>query len=241
MSGLTVTAQETAQKTSDQLVGEAVQLYGTRHLNPPNLQKSQELLKTVLEKEPDNLRANYELARVCYIAGDSLRQDNKDAALGLYRTGMEYARKAIAINPDNPWGHIWYAVNLGRTAQVKGILNSLSSAAEIKKEIARALQIDPDNTIALDVEAVIYYELPGIFGGDTKRSIEDLTHAIKVDPNFSLPYVEMGRIFARKGDYAKAREYFQKVLALQNPTSPADYILLDRPHAEHLLKELEGK
>lgn len=228
-------------QTSGQLITEAVQLYQTRHLAPANLHKSETILKTVLEKEPDNLRANYELSRVYFIIGDIKRLTNKTESMGYYKTGAEYGKKAIAINADDPWGHVWYAVNLGRIAQVKGVLNSLSSASEVKKEIATALKLDPNNTIALDVEAVVYYELPRLFGGDQQRSIDDLTRAITIDPSFSLPYIEMGRLYVKKGKYEKAKEYLEKALAITNPTYPADYFLIDRPHAEQLLKDIAAK
>jgi tetratricopeptide (TPR) repeat protein len=130
---------------------------------------------------------------------------------------------------------------LGRISLLKGIFNSLVSVGESKKEIDIALNLDPNNVMAYNAKAMIYYELPGILGGDVNKSITFLKRAIEIDSNYSMAYVTMGKCYIRKKDYKTAQIYLNKVLALQNGWPVADFIMDDKPEAIQLLKDIEGK
>jgi len=223
----------------DALINEAITLYETRHLNAANLEMSRDILQSVINKESKNLQANYELSKVFYLLGD--RAQTKNEKLALYHEGMTFGKNAIKIDNNSAWAHFWYVVNLGRSGQTKGVLNSLSSVPEIKKETDKVLKIDPKHTGALDVKAMLYYELPGLLGGNLNKSIEALNRAIEMDSNYGLFYVDMGKVYIKKKDYEKARWYLNKVLTIQKPTFEADYVLDDQLDALKLLKEIEIK
>ena len=223
----------------DATVDKAVELFETRHLDSGNLNKSFEILTALVKSEPENLRANYELAHVYYILGDNA--GTKTEKVDLYTKGQEYAKKAIKINARSAEAHFWYMVDLGRVGQTKGVLNSLGSVPEIKKEIDKILKLDPKHTGALDARAMLYYELPGFMGGSVNKSITALNTAIALDSNYSVLLVDMGRCYIKKKDYEKARFFLQKVLEIKEPTYPADWTLDDKPDAEKFLKEIEGK
>ncbi|MEO0142112.1 MAG: TRAP transporter TatT component family protein [candidate division WOR-3 bacterium] len=226
-------------QSSDVLIDRAIQLYETRHFSKDNLNKSYEILSRLLQEEPDNLRACYEMARVCQLLGDI--QDNKKDRLNFYNKGIEYGKKALSLDKNSAEAHFWYMVNLGRTAQTKGALNSLKLVSEIKKEIETVLEIEPKHTGALDAYAMFYYELPKLMGGDLNKSIEYLNRAIAIDSNLTLLYVDMARVYIKKKEFERARWFLNRVLQITNPTSEADYILNDKPRAVELLKEIEEK
>jgi tetratricopeptide (TPR) repeat protein len=200
---------------------------------------SRDVLISVIESEPENVRALYELSKVYYQLGDEA--ESKNEKLELYEMGMEYGEKAKEINDDAADAHFWYMVNLGRIGQTKGVLHSLGSVPTIRKEIDKVLKIDPTHTGALDARAMLYYELPGLLGGNLNKSIDALNTAIALDSNYALLYVDMGTVYIKKKDYEKARWYLNKVLEIENPTYEADYVLDDKPTALQLLKEIEGK
>jgi tetratricopeptide (TPR) repeat protein len=88
---------------------------------------------------------------------------------------------------------------------------------------------------------MIYYELPGILGGDLNKSIKFLKKALEVDTNYSMAYVTLGKSYIRKKNYNEARLYLNKVLSLANGWPVADFVMDDKPEATKLLKDIEGK
>lgn len=234
LAGVLVFAQ-----SSDSLVDVAIDLYETRHLNSTNLAKSAEILANLIEQEPENVRVLYEYAKVHYLLGDEA--NTKDEKLVLYGKGKTLAEGAIKLDDQAVWAHFWYVVNIGRIGQTRGVLNSLASVPEIKKELDKILKLDPQHTGALDVKAMLYYELPGLLGGNLNKSFEVLNEGIAVDSNYSLLYVDMGKVLIKKKEYQQARWYLKKVLELQEPTYVADYVLDDRSDALQLLEEIKDK
>lgn len=226
-------------QTTDELIEQAIQLCKTRHLNKENLSKSYEILSSVVKNEEDNLRAHYELSMVCYLLGDATIK--KEDKLKFYTEGIEYGKRAISLDKNSVWAHFWYMVNLGRNGQTKGVLNSLSLVPEIKKEIDIVLKLDPKHTGAMDAGAMLYYELPGIMGGNLNKSIEYLNKAIAIDSNYTVLYVDMAKVYIKKKDYEKARWFLNKVLEIENPTKEADYILDDKPEALKMLEKIKDK
>jgi len=226
-------------QNSDSLVDKAMELFDTRHLNMENLTESRDILQGVVESEPDNLRANYELSRVYYKLGDEA--ETKDEKLEMYNKGKEYGKKAKKIDGNSASAHFWYVVNVGRIGQTKGVLNSLFLVPEIKDEVNKILKIDPEHTGALDVKAMLYYELPGLLGGNVNKTIELLSKAMEIDSNYSLLYVDMASSYIKKKDYENARWFLNKVSEIENPTYEADLILNDKPEALELLEEIKGK
>ncbi|MGB3340011.1 MAG: TRAP transporter TatT component family protein [bacterium] len=234
LAGVLVFAQ-----SSDSLVDVAIDLYETRHLNSTNLAKSAEIFANLVEQEPENVRILHECAKVHYLLGDET--NTKDEKLVLYKKGKTLAESAIELDDHAVWAHFWYVVNIGRIGQTKGVLNSLASVPEIKKELDKILKLDPQHTGALDVKAMLYYELPGLLGGNLNKSFEALNEGIAIDSNYSLLYVDMGKVLIKKKEYEQARWYLKKVLELQEPTYVADYVLDDRSDALQLLEEIKDK
>ena len=237
--GLFVVVSLITAQSSDSLIDNAIELFGTRHLNSGNLAKSAEVLSNVIEQEPENVRALYELSRVYYLLGDEA--NTKKDKLALYETGKKHAKEAIKLDGKSKWAHFWYVVNVGRIGQTKGVLNSLASVPEIKKELDKILKLDPEHTGALDVKAMLYYELPGLLGGNLNKSSEALNKSIEIDSNYSLLYVDMAKVWIKKKDYEKARWYLKRLLYIQEPTYMADFVLDDKPDALKLLEGIKDK
>lgn len=239
LGGLFIICTILSAQNTDSLIDVANELYETRHVDPENLGKSRDILENIIENEPENVRALYELSKVYYQLGDGA--EKKDEKLRLYNTGKEYGKKAKKVDDNSADAHFWYMVNLGRIGQTKGVLHSLGSVPEMKKEIDKVLEIDSTHTGALDVKAMFYYELPGLLGGNLNKSIEALNKAIALDSNYALLYVDMGRVYMKKKNYDKARWYLNKVLEIEKPTYEADYVLDDKPDALKLLEEIREK
>jgi Tfp pilus assembly protein PilF len=228
-----------AAQTADERVGQAVDLYETRHLNMGNLEEARVLLEDVIAQEPEHARALYELAHVCFLIGD--KAATKSEKLELYTLGRDYGERAIKADKGSAEAHFWYMVNMGRIGQTKGVLNSLFMVPDIKNEIETVLKIDPEHTGALDAKAMLYYELPGVLGGSLSKTIECLNQAIALDSNYTLLYLDMAKAHIKDDDYDTARWFLQRALQITDPTYPADHTLDDKPEAEQLLEDIKDK
>jgi len=224
---------------SNALIDQAVQLYETRHLDIANLTKSYDILKDLVATDSLNCRALYEFSKVHYIFGD--KAATKKEKLEYYQPGVAWGRKAIKADDHSAWAHFWFMVNLGRIGQTKGVLNSLGMVPDIKREINRTLELDPNHAGAMDARAMLYYELPPLFGGDLNKSLLALNRGIELDSNYTILYVDMAKVQIKKKDYAQARWFLNRCLAVLNPTYPADFAIDDKPDAEKLLKDIEKK
>lgn len=220
-------------------VDKAVLLFETRHQNPTYLATSANMLEQALKDDTNNVYITYMLSQVYYTIAD--HAENKKDKLDNYYKGLWYGKKAIQLDYNCAWAHFWYMACLGRISLLKGIFNSLTSVGESKKEIDIVLSLDPNNVMAYNAKAMIYYELPGILGGDANKSIALLKKALSIDSNYSMAYVTLGKCYIKKKDYKNARIYLNDVLSLQKGWPVADFIMDDKPEANQLLKEIEGR
>jgi tetratricopeptide (TPR) repeat protein len=111
----------------------------------------------------------------------------------------------------------------------------------VREEIETVLEIDPEHTGALDAQAMLYYELPGLLGGNLNKSMEALNKGIALDSNYTLLYVDMAKVYIKKKNYEKARWYLNRALEITTPTYEADHVLDDKPEALALLEEIKDK
>ena len=220
-------------------VDSAVRFFETRHLNPTYLTTSINMLEQELTKDTGNVFINYMLSWAYYTVADHAEQ--KKDKLDNYYKGQWYGKKAKQLDYNCAPAHFWYMANMGRIALLKGIFNSLVSVGESKKEIDIALQLDPKYVMAYNGKALIYFELPGILGGDVNKSISLLKRALEIDSNYSMAYVTLAKCYIKKKDYKNARMYLNQVISLQNGWPVADFVMDDKPEASQLLKEIEGK
>ncbi|MCW4043722.1 MAG: hypothetical protein NWE90_08385 [Candidatus Bathyarchaeota archaeon] len=148
--------------TVQEKLDKANYMYENRHEEESYLDESKLLIEEVLREEPGNEETLRQLARLYYTLGD--KTTDKNERLTLYEKGQEIAEKLIKINDNNPEGHFWLSVNLGRVGQVRGVMKSLSLVPAIRKEFEKALELNSEHTGSMDGLAVLYYELPGLFG-----------------------------------------------------------------------------
>lgn len=213
--------------------------YLNHHMSPTYLTEARNLCENVLEDNPSSWRALWRLARLYVSFGDN--RSDADAKISRYEKARDYAERAKALNDNGCECHFWYGVALGRIGQTRGVLNSLSLAGPVKRAFERALELNPRFTPAMDGLAIWYLEVPAVAGGDINKSIEYLKRGISIDPNYSLLYVDLAKVYIKRGNYSAARENLNKCLAVTNPTNPADFYLDDKPDAQRLLAEMQGR
>ncbi|MGD0142942.1 MAG: hypothetical protein ABSC92_07275 [Rhizomicrobium sp.] len=134
--------------------------------------------------------AGYALATRSVLADETMHQP----CLECLERAETYARKAMAIDPKYPEGHIYLAVTLGYEARIIGLIVARyrGYAEEAKQNLDDVLAVDPNNPWALaglggwNIEIVRNggASLAGwIYGANVKTGKEYFAKAFAVDPN----------------------------------------------------------
>lgn len=92
-------------------------------------------------------------------------------AIDRLEQGERYAEEAVGYNERLAEGWFWHAGNKGRRGQVRGVLNSLFMASDVRDLAMEAIERDEDMTEPYFLLGVMYRELPGgfiSFGDDQK-------------------------------------------------------------------------
>ena len=122
---------------------------------------------------------------------------------------MEYARKAIALDPKSAEGQLWYGINLGSYHSTKGAISSLNSVMKIVRTMEKVIALDPKvrKGAAYIVLGRVYYEAPGrpLSVGNTKKAVEYLEKAKQLDENYYETRFLLMEIYQEKGSTEQAK------------------------------------
>ena len=221
------------------LAAEVRALADRYHERPARIDTLRPLVTQAAQADPhvDNLLA---VAQIAFLYGDvrALRPEEK---LDAYEQGRQAARRAAEIVPRNGRAHFWSATNAGRWGQTKGVMRSLFLLPEVKRGMETALELDPRFPPAYVLAGTVYYEVPGLFGGDLEKSERLFRTGLEVDGRFTGLRVGLARTLIKRGRIPEARRELQAVLDEKTPSNPADWTLKDSPEARRLLDALPGR
>lgn len=224
---------------ADSPLAEARALFARYHEDPARLDRARDLLEQMLREDPQP-EAFIFLAQV-YLAWGDVRTQDREAKLAAYERGREVAKRAVELLPRNPEAHLWYAANLGRWGQTKGVLRSLFLIPTMKEEIEIILELDPKHPQGHGLAGVFYMEVPGLFGGSLDKAEEHLKKGLDLDPHATNIRVDLARLLIKRERYDEARKELRRVLAEKDPRSLPDYRAKHRKAAQELLESLKEK
>ena len=229
---VTVRAQET--KT---LVQQGDDLYAQRG----DLAKAKEALakyQAALAAGEDAYDTNWRLARVEYWIGDHTSDNNVKKQI--FQQGIDQAKKAVELGPDKVEGHFWLGVCYGVYGEAKGVLKSLFLVKPIKEEMRRVLEIEPayDKGGADRILGRVFHEVPGIFGGSEKKSLEHLLKAVEYGPRVGLNLLYLADTYISLDQIDKARQTLEYILTMEPEPELIPETTEERVQAR---QKLEGK
>ena len=189
---------------------------------PSALQHYQEALKA----DPKSYEALWKATREAVDVGEYAPQAQRDS---LYRAAELYARRAVEANPNHAEGHFHLARALGRKALSLGKRDRVKYAGDVRLHALEALKHDAKHDGALHVMGMWNYnvmQLSGmarfmaknflggkVFGSaswdDAQRYMEQ---AVAAEPARIVHHLDLARVFAGRGNTAKAREHYEHVI-----------------------------
>lgn len=221
------------------LVGELRTVSTQYHQDPSRLDKIRDGLEDAVRA--DSHVENYvALAQVCFIWGD-VRATTPEEKLAAYDRGRQAAKRATELEPKNAAARFWYATNTARWGQTKGVVRSLFLLPTVQSEIRTILELDPKFTAVYSLAGNVFYEVPGLLGGDLDKAEEMFRKGLGQDPKFTGMRVGLAKTLIKKGRIAEARRELETVLDEKEPRNPADWTLKDTRDARTLLESIRGK
>jgi serine/threonine-protein kinase len=147
-----------------------------------------------------------------------------------WRAAEEHFTRAIAVNPQYPTGHQWYAINH---------LTPLQRFTAGHQELRRAQVLDPLSlSIAVSFAALSYYE------GDFQRTVATSREALRLDEHFAMAHYFLGLALEQQGSYDEAAAALERAAALSasgETQAALAHVLASsgkRDQAERMLKQL---
>ena len=233
------------QEAETDFIGKGDELYD-QFKNEEALQQYQ----LAYEADSGNCEVLWKLARTHVDVGEVADEEGQKTH---YYTAEEFARKAVAVCDSSSDAHLQLAIAVGRVALMEGGKKKVRLSREVKSEVIRALELNPNDDIAHHVLARWHREvanLSGIlkafakilYGGlppaSNEEAIEHFKKAIEIAPDHINHHLELGITYEEIKEWESAKTEYDKVLEL--PVSDSD----DPDHkteAEERLKKVEGK
>lgn len=207
-----------------------------------NINKGIDVCKDYIKAHPNDIEGKVDayviMAQSYFNLGEY--QTSETEQLKSYTEGQNAADQITKLAPGRWDGWAWYAINLGRISQLKGVFKSLFLLEPFKKHIFQAEKLAPNSSFVLDAIGDMYRQLPWIAGGSMKKSTQYLEKAVKVDPNATLAKLDLAITLLMTGKKDQAKTLLTEVVNTKTPSWEAHSTLYVKPKAAALLKDLDN-
>ena len=187
------------------------QYRATENLEP--LKQSTALLDNLGKAAPGSYDIQWRRSR----AYQSLGDDTKPASqkLKLLELAVAAGKQAVEARGEGVEGHYWLGVSYGSYGEAKGMFKALTLVKNIRKEMETVIRLDAAhaNGGAYVVLGKIDFELPGAFGGNKKRAIEEYEQGLKIAPSNPLLKVYLAESYIDDNRKNEARLLLDQVLS----------------------------
>jgi tetratricopeptide (TPR) repeat protein len=125
-------------------------------------EKADSLYETISRSGPENADLLWKLSRLNISVAESFSPREATRRMPYYTKAVEYARKAVSIDSTNAAAHTWLAASLAVKADRIGTKEKLARAKEIKRELDKALALNPHDDVAWSILGSYYRQVSNI-------------------------------------------------------------------------------
>ena len=184
-----------------------------------NYEKADSLYNVFLDMHPENAVVNWKLARLYVSMGEALPPENTEERQPYYAKAVQHAETSISNDDSIAEGHTWLAASLGVLADNIGPREKIKRVNSIKSELDRALELNPEDDVALSILGSFNREIAGmgwlekVFAktflgslpeGSYEEAEEMLKRAIASNPRVIRHYHELGKLYRDTRRYPEA-------------------------------------
>lgn len=179
--------------------------------------------------EPNNVSLLVRISREYrHLMSDATQPQEK---LDLGSTAVDYAKRAVSLQPDDPDAQLAVAISYGKLQPLEGNREKIEASRIIKVAAEKAVKLDPSSDLGwhvlgrwhlalADVSAfqramaqIAYGKLPDSTYEEAAQCFEK---AIGLNPNRLMHYIELGCVYAHMGRNDDARTFITKGLAMRD-------------------------
>jgi FimV-like protein len=211
--------------------------------------KALEKYNEAFSLSPNDYEILWRLSRTYVDIGEHLSSKTdaeKQKQLEFYEKSLDYAKKAIAANPQGAMGYTREAIANGRIALFRGVFESLSLVKQTRADCEKAISLDATEPAAYYVlgrtnaklcEKPKFVRWPlGIGWANMNDAIKNYEKSIELRPNFIMYRLDCARAYVEMDEYGKAREHLTKIATLPKEDEDDDVF---RKEALELLNKIK--
>jgi len=182
-----------------------------------------------LATDPRNFEALWKASRSAVDIGSYAPDEARRTAL--FSTGEQYARRALALNSNNPEGHFALARALGKTALSQSPRGRVKYATEIRTHALECLKLDPGNGGCLHVMGMWNAEVMRLSGftrmvaknflggkifdsASWSQALSYMQRSVASDPNRIVHHLDLAGVYRDINDKAHERSELEAVVRL---------------------------
>ncbi|MGB0909029.1 MAG: tetratricopeptide repeat protein [Nitrospirales bacterium] len=172
-----------------------------------------------------------------YLQLGELFRDSEEKQVEMFEKGARLAKQALVLQEDLADAHFYYAANLGRATQIKGVMASALVVAELKTHAERAVELKEDHAPALHMLGRMLDELPWFLGGDEEAALQYLQKAVSADEYDAHARLDLAKFHLKRQDISSAIRELERIISHPGPQPSWSWRHQYRPEAERILKE----
>ncbi len=184
-----------------------------------NLDTHIEALEAMLKASPFDAELTWRWGRA--VVRRAERRTHKDTRLADFLRAEDALKRAVVLNPNSVDAHFYYGVAMGRRGEAQGVMKSVFLLKPIKKEMHEVLRLDPKYGGAHRVLGEIFWQVPGLAGGDKRKALSEFEAAVVFSPHTTTNYLPLAEAYLKFDMKEKALATLHRVLAEKNPEDPA--------------------
>ena len=228
-----------AARSAESPVDTARALLASYQEDGTRLERARDLLTSAAQQDPRASTLTL-LAKAWFLLGD-VHARTDDERIDAYGRGRDAGQRAVDAAPQSAEAHLWYAINLGRWAETKGVLRSAMALSTVREEVELVLRLDPRSVEGETLAGSLAAALPGFLGGSARRAEEHFRRALAIDPHRAGVRVELAQLYIGAKRYADARRELETALAEPAPSDLPYWTVRMLPQARALLASIQGK
>ncbi|NTU58233.1 MAG: hypothetical protein HGB00_04850 [Chlorobiaceae bacterium] len=172
------------------------------------------LYKFTLQTTPESADVYWKLARLNISIAESIPPSETAKRMPFYTKAVEYAQKSVSIDSTNASGHTWLAAAMAVKSDKIGAKEKVRRAAEIKRELDKALALNPNDDVAWSILGSYHHQISnigwfsrlvgtafigGMPEGNRKAAEHAFRKAISLNPRAIRHYHELAMLYLDEG------------------------------------------